>query len=55
MFAIIRKLTEARTATVAAGVRFCEECTDAVSTAAQRAEARFQRAHDKALTTGFHF
>ncbi|WP_412538464.1 hypothetical protein R8Z50_21730 [Longispora sp. K20-0274] len=55
MFALIRKVAAARTAAIAAGVRFCEECVDGVSTAAQRAEARFQRAHDKALTTGIRF
>ncbi|GIG56866.1 hypothetical protein Lfu02_12380 [Longispora fulva] len=55
MFTLLHRLSAARTATVAAGVRFCEGCSDAVSTQAQRAEARFQRAHDKALTSGFRF
>ncbi|WP_412543329.1 hypothetical protein R8Z50_12880 [Longispora sp. K20-0274] len=55
MFAIIRRLSESRAAAVAAGVRFCEGGEDAVSTAAQRAECRFQAAHDKAVTAGIRF
>ncbi len=52
MFALLHRLTEAHRTALAAGVRFCETCAEGVSTAAQRAEAAYARAQDKALTAG---
>ncbi|WP_018350424.1 hypothetical protein [Longispora albida] len=55
MFALLHRIAAHRTAAIAAGVQFCETCSEGVTTASQRAEARLACAHEKAVTAGFRF